>query len=113
MVGRHLRAENRVLLLLHLFGVGHLLDGRGANCSLLVLALSDADGRNEGADTDSRRTEVVDLIDLEACINLVGSGENIVHLIRRDSVHAAAEGVELDHVQIVPRLDVAGSCIES
>ena len=108
----HLRAEDCVLLLLHLLGVGDLLLLRGADDALCFLFVADADRGDEGADTDSRRTQAVDLIDLQAGVDLVGTLEDLVHLIGGDGVHTAAEGVELDQLQVISCAHVGGRLVE-
>ncbi len=57
-----------------------------------------------GADTDSGSAEVVDLIDLQAGINLAASGQNIINLIGGNGVETAAERVQLDQVKIIAGL---------
>ena len=52
---------------------------------------ADPDRGNEGADADTGSAEVVDLIDLQAGIDLAGRGKDILHLICRDGIHTAAE----------------------
>ncbi len=101
----HLRAEDCVLLLLHLLGVGDLLLLRGADDALCFLFVADADRGDEGADTDSRRTQAVDLIDLQAGVDLSAGIKNLIRLIRRDGVEAASEGIQLDEIQIIPGVD--------
>ena len=50
--------------------------------AFLMFRLSDTDRREQRADPDSCRAEIVDLVDLQAVINLTGTGKNIIDLIR-------------------------------
>ena len=64
--------------------------------------LPDADGGQQGTDTDTGSTQVVDLVDLQAGVDLAGVGQNIVYLVGGNGIQTAAEGVQLDEIQIVP-----------
>ena len=109
---RHLRRENRVLL-------PHLLRERDDRLSvrldlaLRLLLLTDADGGEQGADPDARGTEVADLIDLEAGVDLAGAGEDLLHLVGRHGVKTAAEGIQLDDVEVVRLLHVVCGRVQS
>ena len=59
---------------------------------------------SRGAHTDAGCTEVIDLVDFQCCIDLIGSGQNVSHLISGYGVQSAAERVELDQIQILSRL---------
>ena len=51
------------------------------------------DGGNQGADTNSCGTQIVDLIDFQTGINLVGAGENIADLVSGYRIQTAAKRV--------------------
>ena len=68
---RHLRREDRVLLP-HLLCKRNALDPGCFDRSPALLVLADADRRDEGAHADAGGPQVVDLIDLEAGVNLAG-----------------------------------------
>ena len=97
---RHLRAENGVLLT-HLLGKGYLLNGSRLDVPFFILCLFCTDSSDQGTDTDPCRTQVVDLIDLQAGINLAASGQNLINLIGGNGVETAAERVQLDQIQIL------------
>jgi len=78
-----------------------------------VLPVADAERRNQGADADARRAEVIDLVNLQHRINLVGAGQDIGDLVGRDRVKAAAEGVQLHKIQFVRVLHKARRRIEA
>ncbi len=113
MNGRHLGAEDGVLLVEHLLRKRNLFDAGGVNGALERVLFPDIDGRNQRADADSGGAQVVHLINLEAGIDLVGAGEDVAHLIGGYCIHAASEGVELDQIQIISGTDVGGSRIEA
>ena len=52
------------------------------------------------------------LIDFQAGINLARAGKDIVYLIRGNGIQAAAEGIELNQVQIVPGAHKGGGSIK-
>ena len=70
---RHLWADDRVILA-HLFREDDTLVVGRLDGALLMLFLLDADRGQERANTDTGGTEVVDFIDLQAGVNLAGTG---------------------------------------
>ena len=46
-------------------------------------------------------------------LDLAGAGQDIVHLIGGDSIETAAEGVQLDQLEIVPRTHIGGGRVET
>ena len=78
-----------------------------------MLPVADAERSNQGADADARCTEVIDLVNLQHRINLVGAGQDIGDLVGRDRVKAAAEGVQLHKIQFVRVLHKARRRIEA
>ena len=75
--------------------------------------LADMDCGNQGAHTDSGGAQVVDLIDLQAGVDLVRAGEDVAYLIGGDGIHAAAEGIQLNEVQIIPGADISGGLVKA
>ena len=67
----------------------------------VMLLFAHTDSGEQGTDTDAGRTQVVDFVDLQTGVDLAGTGQNVADLIGGDGVQAAAEGVELDQIQIV------------
>ncbi len=65
------------------------------------------------ADTDSCSAEVVDLINLQAGINLAATGQNLINLISGNGVKTAAEGVQLDQIKIIACLYIVCCCIQT
>ena len=96
---RHLRAENSVFLA-HLFGKGYLLDGSRPDGSLFILSLFCTDGSDQRTDTDPCGTQVVDLIDLQAGVDLVTSVQDLINFIGGNRVKSAAKRVQLDQIQV-------------
>ena len=78
-----------------------------------MLSVADAECRNQGADADARCTEVIDLVNLQNGVNLVGACQNIGDLVGRDCIEAAAEGVQLHEIQLVRVLHIARRRIEA
>ncbi len=78
-----------------------------------MLLLPYLDGGEQGAYADPGGPEIVDFVDLEAGVDLAGAGEDIVDLIRSDGIQAAAEGIELDQVEVVPCLHITCGSIQS
>ena len=112
MNGRHLRAENGIFLA-HLLGEDHTLQLRGADLPLFLLLFLFPDGGEERTDADSCRSQVAHFVDLQAGINLIGTGKNVVYLIGGHSIQTAAKGVELNQIQIVSGAHISRSRIES
>ena len=112
MDGRHLRAEDGVGLS-HLFCERHFLDGCRTDGAGLFLLLAHADRGQQGAHADAGRAQVVDFVDLQRGVDLIGTGQDIRHLVRGHGVQAAAEGVELDEIQVLGCLDIVCRRVQS
>ena len=91
---RHLRTNDGILLL-HFLCEKHTVQGGIPFLHLHMLFPSVLNRRNQGADTNTRRTKVIYLINLQGGINLAGSCQNRFHLIGCYGIQAAAEGVQL------------------
>ena len=109
---RHLGAEDRVVFS-HLLGEDHTVEAGGNDFSLLLFLFTGADGSQKRADTDTGSAQIADLIDLQAGIDLSGVGQNIFYLVGGNGVQTAAEGVQLDEIQIFRGLHIVGSGIET
>ena len=88
----HLRTDDGVILS-HFLGKLHFFDGRGADGAFLLFLFSDTQGGEQGADSNSGCSQVIDFVNFQAGINLVGAGENVVYLIGGNGIQSAAEGV--------------------
>ena len=89
---RHLRTEDRVILA-HFLGKQHAVHIGGNDGALLMLLFLGAQRGNQRADTDTRRSQIVYLVDFQTGINLAGAGQNIIHLVGSNRVQTAAEGI--------------------
>ena len=94
MNGRHLRTNDGIFLL-HFLCEKHAVQGSIPFLNLHMLFLSVLNRRNQGADTNTRRTKVIYLINLQGSINLAGSCQNRFHLIGCYGIQTAAKGVHL------------------
>ena len=83
-----------------------LVDCRGEGCAL-------GDRRVEGAQADLRGTQVGDLVDLEDGVHVAAALEDLLDLVGGDRVDAAAEGVELDHLEVRLVADAGGGLVEA
>ncbi len=70
---RHLRAEDRIRFA-HLFSKYNPFKISGLDLAFFRVLFPHADRCQQGADTDTRRAQVIDLVDFQACINLAGFG---------------------------------------
>ena len=103
--GAHLGGEDGVALALHLLGVVDALVGPDVRGRVDAALAPHGDGGEQRADADAHRAEVVDLVDLQAGVELAALLQKLADLVGRDGVESAAEGVELDKLQIVASAD--------
>ena len=61
--------------------------------------------RQQRPHADARRAQRVHLVNLDERIQLAAAFQNLRHLIGRHGVQPAAEGVELNQLQIIPLAD--------
>ena len=108
---RHLRAEDSVILL-HLFGKDHTIHGSRLDDSFFFLLFLCPECCQKGTNTDAGSTEIVDFIDLQACVDLAAVLQNLIDLVRRDRIQAAAERIQLDQIQIIPRFHIVGGSVK-
>ena len=70
-------------------------------------------GRQKRADTDPGCAQVADLVDLKYRIYAVGVGQDIIYTIRGHGVQTAAEGEELDQLQILAGFYIIGRPVQT
>ena len=71
------------------------------------------DRRVEGSQADLGGAQVGDLVDLEDGVHVAASFEDLLDLVGGDRVDAAAEGVELDHLEVGLIADAGGGLVEA
>ena len=71
------------------------------------------DRRVEGAQADLGGAQVGDLVDLEHGVHVAAALEDLLDLVGGDRVDAAAEGVELDHLEVGLVADAGGGLVEA
>ena len=108
----HLGAQDRIILA-HFLGEYHTLDVGRTDGTLLGIFFPHAHGGQQGADADAGGAQVVYLVDLQAGVDLAGIAQNIVDRIGGHGIQAAAEGVQLDEIQIFPQLHIVGCRIQA
>ena len=104
--GAHLRREDRIARALHGGGILRTAvrpdGGRRGGGGLLRAHVHRGE---EAPDADAHRAEVRHLVDFQQGIELARALEQLADLIGRDGVEPAAEGVELNELQIPPPRD--------
>ena len=75
------------------------------NLARLRIFLSGANGGEKGTDPDPDSSQVVHFVDLQNSVDLVAAGENLIYLICCYGIQTAAEGVQLDQLQVISCLD--------
>ena len=87
-----------------------LARGRGLGQAFGLLVLKRG---HERADANARGTQVGYLVDLEHGVDLAAGFQNLLHLVGGQGVQAAAEGVELDQVQVVAHRHKTGDGVQA
>ena len=87
-----------------------LARGRSLCQALGLLVL---ERRHERADADARSAQVRHLVDLEHGVDLAAGLQNLLHLVGGQSIQTAAEGVELDQVQVVAHRHKTGDGVQA
>ena len=101
MNGKHLRREDRISIILHFLRVFcSVITGRLGFCADSLLS-SHSHCRDQAADTDTHRAEIVYLVDLQHSIKLVATFKYFIYLVGSDCIQAATKGIELYQLQIV------------
>ena len=108
----HLRTEDRIIFP-HFFSEYHTVEAGRNDLSLLIFLFTGTDGSQKGTDTDTGSTKVADLIDLQAGIDFSGICENIFYLIGGNGIQTAAEGIQLDEIEIFRGFYVVGSSVKT
>ena len=97
----------------HRRGIALLVGLTRSGCLGQTLGLLVLERRHERADSDARGAQVGHLVDLEHGVNLAAGLQNLLHLIGGQGIQAAAEGIELDQVQIVAHGHKTGHGVEA
>ena len=108
----HLRSQNRIGLL-HLLGERSADIVRGVQGPLLLLPVADAEGSQKRPDTDPGGSQIVYFVYLQAGIDFPGPGQDVGDAVGCDGVHPAAEGVQLDDIEVVPVGRILGGRIHA
>ena len=85
----------------HVDAHGRLLRGRAGSGLALQLGALLLQRRHERAHADARGAQVGHLVDLEHGVDLARGLQDLLHLVGREGVQAAAKALQLDHVQVV------------
>ena len=101
----HPGGQNGVACLVH--GLGELCPvvGGGLHLGEDALLLPHVHGSQQAANADAGRAQAVHLVDLQHRVQLAGALQDLADLVGGHRVQAAAEGVELNQLQILPRAD--------
>lgn len=105
MNGTHLGSQNGVAFFEHFSGKFRSLVAIQIRDRKDTLCLPQLHGSKQTADTDADGTQVIDLVDLQHSVELVGLFQNLIDLVRGHRVQTAAKGVQLHQFQIVPVSD--------
>ena len=111
--GGHLRREDGPMLAAHLLREDGTLIADGTCRGEDALPGAQVHGGDEAADADARRAEIRDLVDLQNGVETVALLQNLRDLVGRDGVEPAAEGVELDELELRPGADELRRRIEA
>ena len=71
------------------------------------------EGGEQAAHADAGRTQVRYLVDLQHRVDLARGFQDLLHLVGREGVEAAAEAVELDEVEVAALGDDLGGVVEA
>ena len=109
---RHLGAQQGIVLF-HLLGEHLTVVGRRVLFPGEMMGLPHPQGRDQGPDADPCGSQVIDLVDLQHRIDLAGARQDVADLIRGNGVQAAAEGIELHQIQVIPGLYKGGGPVQA
>ena len=79
----------------------YFFNGCRVDRALDLMLFPYADRGKQGADPDSGCSQVVDFVNLQGSINLVGIRQDLSNLICCDCIQSAAERIQLDQIQII------------
>ena len=100
--GAHLGGEDGVAGLVHFLGEFRPVIGGGLGLGANAPRLTLVHGGQQTADADTGSAQIVHLVDFQDGVELVAALQNFAHLIGGDSVQTAAEGIQLDQLQVFP-----------
>ena len=100
--GAHLGGEDGVAGLVHFLGELRPVIGGGLGLGADAPRLTLVHGGQQTADADTGSAQIVYLVDFQDGVELVAALQNFAHLIGGDSVQTAAEGIQLDQLQVLP-----------
>ena len=102
MNGAHLGGEDGVAGLVHFLGELRPVISGGLGLGADAPRLTLVHGGQQTADADTGSAQIVHLVDFEDGVELVAPFQNFAHLIGGDGVQTAAEGIQLDQLQVLP-----------
>ena len=100
--GAHLGGEDGVAGLVHFLGEFRPVIGGGLGLGADAPRLTLVHGGKQTADADTGSAQIVHLVDFQDGVELVAALQNFAHLVGGDGVQAAAEGIQLDQLQVLP-----------
>ena len=100
--GAHLGGEDGVAGLVHFLGEFRPVISGGLGLGADAPRLTLVHGGQQTADADTGSAQIVHLVDFQDGVELVAPFQNFAHLIGGDGVQAAAEGIQLDQLQVLP-----------
>ena len=100
--GAHLGGEDGVAGQVHILGEFRPVVGGGLWLGADAPRLTLFHGGQQTADADTGSAQIVHLVDFQDGVELVAPFQNFAHLIGGDSVQTAAEGIQLDQLQVLP-----------
>ena len=102
MNGAHLGHQQGITLLVHLLGKFHPLILLGGGLGQDLLFLTHIHGRQQTPNPNPHGAQIVYLVNFQQGIKLVALFQDFRNLIGGHRIQAAAEGVQLHQLQIIP-----------
>ena len=100
--GAHLGGEDGVAGLVHFLGEFRPVIGGGLGLGANAPRLTLVHGGQQTADADTGSAQIVHLVDFQDGVEFVAPFQNFAHLIGGNGVQAAAEGIQLNQLQVLP-----------
>ncbi len=100
--GAHLGGEDGVAGEVHILGEFRPVISGGLGLGADAPRLTLVHGGQQAADADTGGAQIVHLVDFQDGVELVAALQNLAHLVGGNGVQTAAEGIELDQLQILP-----------